>query len=141
MSGPLSFRKAAAALGMGDTEAAAKRLWRMVTEAEHAHGIEIASRDTKRPRVAVQVVLKYLPHLKPAATLAQGAELQSRFRTYIEEIDDRLRGIARTEADCAIQDTVEPQLNELRERDTQTLEMLTELARRVAVSLRPSQDK
>lgn len=143
MTAPLSFRKAAAALGMGDNEAAGKKLRRLVLAREAATGAEIATRGagTERPLrgVTVQAALRYLPELRPPPErqALANAEVSVRFRRYLDEIDDRLRGIAREEADAVIGETVRPQLDDLREQDRQTLEMLAELAERVAITLRP----
>jgi hypothetical protein len=140
MTGPLSFRKAAAALGMGNDRNAADRLRRLVLAREQTAGATIAFRGqgSRRPVRGVTLVAlkRYLPELLPRPAQPQG-ELSQRFRAYLDEIDDRLRGIAREEADAVIAETVRPQLDELREQDRQTLEMIAELAERVAVSLRP----
>ncbi|HVJ18259.1 MAG TPA: hypothetical protein VM686_22725 [Polyangiaceae bacterium] len=145
MSAAVSFRKAAKALGMGDTYAAAKRLYRMVCAAERDTGAAIAVRaDGARARIRVHDALRHIPELRAAQEnklRPDMAEASARFRQYLDEIDDRLRVLARGEAEAAIDETVRPQLDELRMQDHQTMQMLTDLAERVAIGLRPVQDK
>ena len=142
MSRPLSFRKAAAALGWGDDNPAGRRLKRLVLAREEALGITIATRvPGKRKQirgVSMRAILRHMPELKPVeeSPAEMRAEAIGRFRSYLEEIDERLRGVAREEAEAAIDETVRPQIDELRRQDTETLGMLNELAERVAKSVR-----
>ena len=125
---------------MGDNAAAGWRLRRLVLAREKVVGVTIATRGSGASRpirgVTLAAVRKHLPEFQPK--VARGnSELAQNFRSYLEEIDDRLRGLARGEADAAIDETVRPQLDELRQQDNQTLEMLNDLAEKVAISLRP----
>lgn len=135
--GPMSFRKAAAALGMGDSVASENRLRRLVLAREKTTGQTIATRGQGKQRpirgVSLRAIYRHLPELRPEPKTPTST-LVGQFRKYLEEIDEKLRVVAREEADAAIQETVTPQLDELREQDQATLEMLNELAARVAAT-------
>lgn len=141
MSRPLSFRSAAAAIGWGNDIPAGRRLKRLVLAKEKTLGIDIATRVPGKRKhvrgVSLRSLLRHLPELRPVENQAEmRSEAVGKFRAYLEEIDQRLRGVAREEAEAAIDETVRPQIDELRRQDTETLGMLNELAERVAKSVR-----
>jgi hypothetical protein len=140
VSRPLSFRSAAAAIGWGNDIPAGRRLKRLVLAREKSLGIDIATRVPGKRKhvrgVSLRSLLRHLPELRPAENPEARSEAVGKFRAYLEEIDQRLRGVAREEAEAAIDETVRPQIDELRRQDSETLGMLNELAERVAKSVR-----
>jgi hypothetical protein len=134
--GPLTFRRAAAELGWGDTRKAGRRLRGMVLARERDKGAKIAARGPGRHRpirgVTLSAIAEHLPELRPSRL----SELGQKFRDALAEIDDNIRRVARAETESAITDLVNPQLAELRARDEEIAANLNELAARVLLSTR-----
>ena len=132
MEAPLSFRKAAAWLGWGDNENAARKLKRMVLSRERTTATAIATRGSghRRPLrgVTKSAIMRHLPELKPTKL----EHLQNEFAKYLAAIDDNQRRIAREEAEGVVGEIVDPQLAALSRVDEQLQIQLNSLAERVA---------
>jgi len=134
---PLSFPDAAEKIGWGKSQRSGRRLRRMVLAREKRKGVEIATRGDGNQRpirgVTIAALFRHLPELRSAPI----DELSSKFRTYLEGIDENLRVIARTEAESVVDEQVTPQLEELRAVDAEIQARVNELAERMQLATRP----
>lgn len=137
MSGVISFAKAASELKMGSDVYAGRRLRRLVLAKERKSGVEIAVRGAgqKRPirGVVLATIQHHMPELAPppATPKADRAALIAEARGYLQEFDQRMAEVARTEAEAAIGELVQPQLDELRIDSDEALRMCRDLAKRL----------
>ena len=138
---PASFRVVAGRLGWGATNAAGKRLERMVLEREQETGRLLCLRKrgrrrTKRRITAAIVITEFGPGVKSsrAKLTEQHNSAAQEFREFITEIDENIRNRAREESEAAIAEIVQPQLTEIRAETLGVRQDLNELARRVSLS-------
>jgi hypothetical protein len=135
----LQFKEASALLGMGDDTAAGRRLKRLVLAKERQAGVAIAVRGGGTERslrgVTIGAIQQHMPELLPAKFgTPQGsrAALVQETRGYLAAFDERAAKIARSEAENAIGELVQPQIDELRTSNDQALELCKEIAKRLS---------
>jgi len=122
----LSFAEAQKAIGMNGPRG--RRLKRMVLEREGETGQTIAVRSRGDDRTNYRVTLGALRHHFPELFPSKVEDLKVNMRAVLEAIDEKLEEqVAR-----AIDQQVEPRLEELWERDEITARSLSELAKRVS---------
>lgn len=138
MSAVLSFARASSGLGLGDDEAAGKRLCRLVLAKEKRLGIEIAVRGAGKQRplrgVRLDVVRHHMPELAPVIgnPKADRTGLIEEARRYLRDFDERMSQVARSEAEAAIGELVQPQLDELRETSGEALKLCRDISERLS---------
>ena len=137
----LSFREAAKRSRMGDSEEAGRRLRDMILAKERQLGKRIAVRGAgaKRPLrgggIVLTVLYEHLPELAPSpAALSRDAKhaLLEEARGYLREFDEKIARAARSEAESAINEIVQPQINELRGGHEEVLELCAGLGKRLS---------
>lgn len=137
----LTFTKAATELGMGCDVYAGRRLRRLVLAKERKAGVEIAVRGAGQERpirgVVMASIRHHMPELAPPAPNPKGdrAALIAEARGYLKEFDQRMSEVARSEAEAAIGQLVQPQLDELRADNDEALRMCRDLAQRLPTML------
>lgn len=148
MKGVLLFRVAAGKLGMGTDDAAGRRLKRLVVAKERATGAAIAVRGDGNERplrgVTMAALQQNMPELIPASLGANGdtkSALVAEARAYLAEFDERTRRVARGEAEAAIGELVQPQIDDLRSSNNQALELCRDIAQRLANTTPPHTSK
>lgn len=135
----LQFKEASALLGMGDDSAAGRRLKRLVVAKERQSGVSIAIRGYGTERalrgVTIGAIQQHMPELLPAtfgATRDSRAALVQETRGYLAAFDERAAKIARAEAEAAIGELVQPQIDELRSSNDEALELCRDIAKRLS---------
>jgi hypothetical protein len=135
----LQFKAASALLGMGDDTAAGRRLKRLVLAKERQSGVSIAIRGYGTERalrgVTIGAIQQHMPELLPAkfgATPDTRMALVQETRGYLAAFDERAAKIARAEAETAIGELVQPQLDELRTSNDEALELCRDIAKRLS---------
>lgn len=132
-SGLMTFRQAAAWLGMGKSRYAARKLERRVLSKERKLGaslvVRMSSAEKETRSVTGSMLRQHFPEFFPSKVKQLRRDMEQR----LAAIDEHVR--AASQAFVAQQ--VEPRLAELWERDEQIAESLNELAERVELLAGP----
>jgi hypothetical protein len=137
MGGVLTFRHAATVLRFGSDVYAGRKLRRLVLAKERRAGVQIAVRGEGKERpirgVTMAAIQQHLPEILPSGDRVKDAReaLIAECRGYLREFDENTARIARAEAEAAIGEIVQPQIDDLRVSNDETLRLCTEIAKRL----------